>query len=513
MRTQARALSAVMLALGVVLTTAIGATPTGRVAHADPARAALDAAIAEVEAYMNERMEATKTPGMAYAVVTPEAIVRMGAWGEDGDGQPISTDTPFLWGSVAKPVTATAVMMLVEGGEIDLDEPVRTYLPEFSLADDDAAERVTVRDLLQQTSGIPEGTGTTDRFDHRDDSYGHAIADLGDVAPRSAPGEEFEYASENYLVLGAVVEAVTDRPFAEYLRTHVVRPLQMSGAITTSDDAAERLADGHSYAFGQPVRVPAHYDPAGQSYGYLGGNVEDLAHFAMVHLNDGVYRSVQVLEPESVETMRTGAARVSDTIDYGLGWRVDTRNDDLGTSTVWHSGAVHGFQATLVLLPELELGIVVLQNIYGFFQDWPLVATGLHAARILAGGEPAPISADPAYAFTLSGLVAVLAVIIGAIGRPVYQVLRGRNPAGARRGLVIATACWTMGGLALAYLVGVALPDSFGASLRLIRLWAPDVGWLATGVVVGALALVVTHLTIGMLRYRWMSTDRTESAP
>ncbi|WP_129666808.1 serine hydrolase domain-containing protein [Phytoactinopolyspora endophytica] len=514
MRTYARALTAAALIAGVILSTgavlAAHATFSTRTAASAASGEATepgaqttptDTEAAKVDAYLRERMDATKTPGMAYAIVSPESIEHIGTWGENGDGAPITADTPFLWGSVSKPVTATAVMTLVENGSIDLDKPVHSYVPEFTLADEELAGLITVRHLLEQTSGIPEGTGATDRFGRRQEPYADAVADLADVQPLSVPGEEFEYASENYLLLGAVVEAVADQPFHEYLRKHVLGPLEMTGAITTPDGADDALADGHSYAFGQPVSVPAHYDQSGPSYGYLGGTVQDLAQFAMAHLNDGAYGSVQVLGSESVELAHAGAAHVTDSISYGFGWRDDTRNEDLGTRTVWHSGAVHGYQATLVLLPELERGIVVVQNIYGFFQDWELVATGLNAGRILAGGEPEPISSGPAYAFTLGGLVATLAGIAGATGWPAYRTLRGQAAPAQRRRTLVTTACWTVAGLALAYVAGVALPDSVGAGLPLIRLWAPDVGWLLSAVVVGSLLLATARLTTGVVRF------------
>ncbi|MPZ89761.1 MAG: serine hydrolase, partial [Nitriliruptorales bacterium] len=334
----------------------------------------------DIDSYLRDRMEATSTPGMAYAAVTSDSIEHIGTWGSDGNGDPVTESTPFLWGSVSKPITATAVMTLVESGAIELDEPVRTYLPSFTLSDADATKRITVRHLLVQTSGIPEGTGITDRFDRRRDPYGAAVADLSEVALLSEPGERHEYTSANYVVLGAIVEAASGRSFTEYLRQHVLQPLEMDGVITSPDEAAAGLPDGHAYALGRPIAATPSYDQTGPSYGYLGGTVEDLARFAMDQLGARVGGS-RVLENSSVSQLQNGTARISDTHRYGLGWRDDDRNADLGTRTIWHGGAVHGYQAMVVLLPDTDRGIVVLQNIYGFFQDAQLAAAGLGAAR------------------------------------------------------------------------------------------------------------------------------------
>ena len=166
-----------------------------------------------IDHYVRERKAATRTPGLAYAVVSPDGVVHQRTWGHDGHGAQVTTSTPFLWGSVSKPVTATAVMTLVDAGNLDLDAPVRRYLPWFRLADDVAAEGITMRHLLTHTSGIPGGTGVTDRFEEVDDPYRRGVADLAGVAPRAAPGQRHAYTSANYLVLGAIVQAVTGQCF------------------------------------------------------------------------------------------------------------------------------------------------------------------------------------------------------------------------------------------------------------------------------------------------------------
>jgi CubicO group peptidase (beta-lactamase class C family) len=393
-------------------------------------------------------------------------------------------------------------MTLVESGTIELDEPVRTYLPAFTLADPALADCITVRHLLEQTSGIPEATGVTDRFERRSDPFGTAVVDLADVTPLSAPGEEHVYSSANYLLLGALVEQVTGQPFAAYLRAHVLDPLHMDGAITTPDQARATLPGGHSYAFGQPIGVTPHYDPTGPSYGYLGGTVENLAHFAMAQLDDGRYGSTQVLDAASVAMTHHGTARVSDTVRYGLGWREDDRNADLGTRTIWHGGASPGYQALIVLLPGIDRGIVVLQNIYGFFQDSQLVASGLGAARILAGGQPDAAPTDLTYPLLLTVLTAVLIGAVSATGLTLYRLIRPTTRPERSRRILAGTVCWTLTGLALAYLAGVLAPDAFRASLGLIRLWAPDVGWLLVAISATGLALAAVRLANGLVRLR-----------
>ncbi|SDL20017.1 CubicO group peptidase, beta-lactamase class C family [Glycomyces sambucus] len=445
---------------------------------------------AAIVAYLEDRFAATGVPGAAYAVVDLDGGSRTYAWGEDGDGDPVDAGTAFLWGSVAKPVTATAAMTLVEDGRLDLDAPVTDYLPDFTLAG--GANGITTRDLLEQTSGIPEGTGITDRFDHREDPFGDAVADLAGVEPLAEAGEAFEYASANYVVVGAVVEAASGMPYEEYLRAAVLEPLGMDGAVAT-EEAAESLPDGHTAAFGQAVPVPAYYDQTGPSYGYLGGTVTDLQRFAEAHLGNGL------ISPESLALMHTGAAEVNDTIDYGLGWRVDARNADLGTGTVWHTGAAPGFAAGVILLPEHGKALVVAQNRYAHFEGDALIGTMLGAARLLAGGEPDPIETGPLYPALLIGLGVLVLAALAAVVLTLVRIRRSRKPLRRKwTGAAGIAAWWALAAL-VAYTAWDLVPG-LAPSATLFRLFAPDIAWLLTALAAAALLLAAARTWKTLLR-------------
>ncbi|MCD0442815.1 beta-lactamase family protein [Glycomyces sp. A-F 0318] len=449
-----------------------------------------------IERYLEERFEATGVPGAAYAIIDLDGDTHAAAWGETGDGDPVGLDTPFLWGSVAKPVTATAAMTLVEDGLLDLDEPVTTYLPDFTLADEDRSDRITVRHLLEQTSGIPEGTGVTDDYGHREDPYGEAVADLADVEPLAEPGEAFEYASANYVVAGAVIEAVAGVPYEEYLRAAVLDPLGMDGVVATEDAAAE-VPRGHAVVFGRSWPITTGFDPTGPSYGYLGGTVTDLQRFAEAMLDED--RLNGVLTPESVALMHTGAAEVGDTVDYGLGWRVDERNDDLGTNTVWHTGGTPGFSAGVILLPELDRAVVVAQNRYGYLQDGELIGTMLGAARMLAGGEPAEHGPDPLYPSLLTGLCLLTAAAVFMIVRTLRRLGRARKATPAKA--ITGAACWTVAALAVAYVSFFFVPGMAPSWAAYVGI-APDVAWLLVALGVAGLLLAAVRIWSAVVRLR-----------
>ena len=212
-----------------------------------------------MDEFVTDQMERAHIPGVAYAIVGTEGVEHQATFGQDGDGDPVTTATPFLWGSVAKPVTASLVVKMADAGELELDERVATYLPGFSMADEEA-RAITVRHLLSQTGGIPERMDLTDRYDSGR-RPGDVVDELTDVHLAAAVGEQHLYSSVNYMLLGAVVEEVTGREFAEVLRERILEPAGMDTAVSEAGDAAGRLPPGHRYVLGELSRCAADSTP------------------------------------------------------------------------------------------------------------------------------------------------------------------------------------------------------------------------------------------------------------
>lgn len=227
-------------------------------------------------------MAKNRVPGLAVAIIRDDEVLHLKGYGTAGDGRPMTPQTQFYTASLSKSFTALAVMQLVEEGKIELDEPVQTYLPDFTTQDPEAAARVTVRHLLNQTSGLSDA-GFPAYTLPQPASIEERVESLRDARPVSEPGKEFHYFNPNYEVLARVVETVSGEPFTDYLQTQVFSPLQMSdttSVVTTSETsrAATRLAQGHILAFGVPI-------PREELEGYLGGSggvistAEDMANY------------------------------------------------------------------------------------------------------------------------------------------------------------------------------------------------------------------------------------------
>ena len=438
------------------------------------------------ETYLHTYLEQIKAPGLAYAVVRGTEVIRQGTWGVDGNGRPITAQTPFLLGSTSKSFTALAVAQLVEAGRIDLDTAASAYLPWLRLG-----EAVTVRRLLTHTSGLPQvwSTGLTDRYDNEPGGLARSVRDLATLRPSAAAGQAYEYSDANYMILGALVESVTGDTFGGYLRRHVLDPLRMTHSAATADEArAAGVPPGHRYYLGRPQRFTAPFDTAGVPYGFLAASLDDLSHYAIAQLNGGRYGTTQILGAQGVQQMHTGAVDTGHGA-YGFGWRTSTL-DGVGVPIVWHAGATPDFFTHIVLVPRSHLAVIIMTNIYGLPMDPPLSSGAFNLARILLGGAPAPATADPTHVWALGGLLGAAAILLTLL---VWSWIR-RRPQSPGRAIA-----WVAGCAVVAVGAAGGLPTLWkGAGLAKLQLWAPDIAHAIIVVVTLSVALALTRLGFGV---------------
>ncbi len=213
-----------------------------------------------IDAYVEKQRRRLKVPGAMLAIVEGDQIVHRRGFGRARPrGEVPSAHTPFFIGSLTKSITATAVMQLVQAGKIELDGPVQRYIPWFCVADPKASARMTVRHLLNQTSGLPESCGNIplSNFDNRPDATERQARALASVKVNWPSGTACEYCNMNYNLLGLVVEATSGQRYADYIREHILSPLGMAHTYASRAEARQNgLAMGHAYWFGVPFPAP-----------------------------------------------------------------------------------------------------------------------------------------------------------------------------------------------------------------------------------------------------------------
>ncbi len=454
-----------------------------------------------LEAFLVERMRATEAPGLSYALVRGDDVVNSGAWGTDGFGRPMTPRTPVGFGSVSKPVTATAVLRLVDAGTLGLDDPVMRHLPWFRLADQRHAEQITIRHLLEQTSGISARDGY-DRSDLDDNAPGAIrrwVESLAEVTPNAAPGERHQYSPANATVLAALTEEVTELSFSDVVRREVFSPLKMTDTVVDARDV-ERMPPGHEFYFGTVRTAERTFDTSGLAYGYLAGSVTDLAHLAIPLLNDGRYDGTRFLAENTVADLQRGGPKAT-CGHYPLGWRNCTLRT-VNTPIIWHSGAVTGYHTVLITAPDKGWAIAVQQNVYSPLHDEALNSAAFGALTIALGGTPDPLPEDPTGTIALVGLGALVLALAGGLVWSVRRLVVGRSARRFGWRAVLAAAGWSGLGILSVLTVWLWLPGSLDLRLRHVVRFMPDIGQLAVAVVVLGLALTVTRLALLLVDVR-----------
>ena len=185
-------------------------------------------------------------------------------------------------------------MQLVEAGKIELDAPVQRYLPWFRVADPQASAQMTVRHLLNQTSGLPTVAWSElalADFDDRPDATERQVRALSTLKLTRPVGSKCEYSNLNYNILGLIVEAASGESYADYIQNHIFNPLEMRHSYTSKAEAKQNgLAMGHRHWFSLPFPAPNLPIPHGSlPSGQLISSAEDMAHYLIAHLNGGRY--------------------------------------------------------------------------------------------------------------------------------------------------------------------------------------------------------------------------------
>lgn len=372
-------MAAVLKRVAAAVLAAYGASAVPAAAHA-PAPVA---DYAEIDRYLETNQRQMHIPGMQLVVLQGDQVVHRRGFGRaDQSGRPMTTDTPMVIASISKPIAASAVMLLVEQGKLDLDAPITSYLPWFRMRSAEGGAGVTVRHLLSQTSGIPRHAGYPPILDPRV-TLEAAVRDLPRYETTGAPGERFVYSNSNFAALGLLVETVSGQSYAEFVTAHILKPLGMTRTYFSESEArAAGLAQGYTATFGFPLAVNHPFLPHATPYYQLVSTADDLARFVVPFLNQGRAGDIQFLSPQSVKEMLTPYQPGS---NYGLGWWTSTFH---GVPAISHGGDAHGFRNELVILPDRGAAVILLTNENSrLTASWPFsVLAWSTAARLM--GQP-----------------------------------------------------------------------------------------------------------------------------
>ncbi len=312
------------------------------------------------EPSLMEEMEASFTPGVVVAVVHDGREVYAKAFGVRSidTNTPLTTDTLFHWASVTKPFVATSIMQLVESGRVELDERVTAYVPYFAM-NDSRAEAITVRQLLNHTSGMPDVLNYNWHEPKYDDGALEAyVRGLTALELLYAPGEGQQYSNIAYEVLGCVIAEVSGGSFEEYVASRIFEPVGMESAtlLLTEAPPEKRTTPHTATRRGPIVRKYWPYNREHAPSSTLIASVHDLARWALINLNRGKLDGARILSAEAYDTLWTPTAPST---SIGLSWFV---REEEGMTLIEHGGSDNGFRTCILLAPAQHMGVVIAAN-------------------------------------------------------------------------------------------------------------------------------------------------------
>lgn len=365
----------VLAALSLLL---FAVAPPAAAREAPPELAGLDATVEAVR-------HTFKVPGVAVAVVKDGEVVFAGGWGEREVGKAgrVDGDTLFSIASITKAFTSASLSILADEGRLDMDDRVIDHLPWFRMADPYVTREMRIRDLLVHRSGLGLGAGDLLFWPPTDYSTREVVQRLAHVPLEGGFRDRYAYDNILYAVAQLVIEEVSGRTYADFVRQRLFEPVGM--ASTRIDSNALRptdtnVATGHARPgfTGDPVPVPHMSWSNNTAAGGIYSSARDMAKWMRVQLAGGVLegegdaanRLFSAKRHEAMWTLVTPipirapavpelAATRPNFAGYGEAWNL---SDYRGRRLVWHTGGWPGMVSRLTLVPDLGLGVVVLTN-------------------------------------------------------------------------------------------------------------------------------------------------------
>jgi CubicO group peptidase (beta-lactamase class C family) len=348
-----------LLALGCWL-----GNPTGTSAQVAP--------LSGLDEFISRVMETWKAPGIALAVVKGDSVILAKGYGvkELSKGEPLDERSLFAVASTSKAFTAAALGMLVDQGLISWDDKVIDHLPEFQLFDPYVTREFTIRDLLSHRGGLPRG----DRlwygspFD-RDE----VLRRVRYLEPAWSFRSHYGYQNIMFLTAGELIEAVTGVSWDDLLAQGIFQPLGMTTTTTTRGiTELPNVATPHVMMEGEVTPIGwRDFDNVGGA-GAVNSSAWEMAQWIRLQLGGGVYEGRRVISDSVMKEMHTPQTviRMSETTErlfpethfqaYGMGWSLQ---DYRGRKVVRHGGSLDGMRTHVGLIPEEDLGVVVITNL------------------------------------------------------------------------------------------------------------------------------------------------------
>ncbi len=331
---------------------------------------------AQIDSLVTDAIEKLNVAGVAVAVVKDGKVIHSKGYGVKSfkTKEKVNKHTQFAIASNSKAFTTTALSLLVEEGKIKWTDKVIEHIPEFKMYNSYVTENFNIQDLLTHRSGLGLGIGDLMIFpDGSDFTIEDILASFQHFKPVSALRTQFDYDNLLYLVAGELIARKSGMTWEKFIQTRIFDPLGMDTSSPSLKDIHDKtnVASPHTTAYGAMQVLGNYGDMMNGAAGGIYANVDDLTEWMLVHLNKGTYGeqlkdTLFTKENQNEMWMIHTTTRENSNprynthfTGYGLGWDLE---DKKGNMVVSHTGGLPGMLSRTVMVPDLNLGIVVLTN-------------------------------------------------------------------------------------------------------------------------------------------------------
>ena len=330
----------------------------------------------EINQLVEQSMKQFNVAGVAVGIVKDGKIIHSKGYGIKSviTKEKVNEHTLFAIASNSKAFTTTALALLVEEGKIDWLDKVVDHIPEFKMYNAYVTENFNIQDLLTHRSGLGLGIGDLMFFpDGSNFTINDLLSSFQYFKPESAFRTKFDYDNLLYLVAGELIVRKSGMSWEQFIKTRIMNPLHMDNSFPSLADIDDKsnLASPHSTVDGKLNKLPDFKEMINGAAGGIYSNVDDICNWMLVHLNKGKYG--EKLEKELFsEASQHEMWKIHTTLDvnrnprynshfsgYGLGWGL---SDIKGNMSVSHTGGLPGMLSRTVMIPDLNLGVIILTN-------------------------------------------------------------------------------------------------------------------------------------------------------
>ena len=304
--------------------------------------------------YLKNEMSSYQIPGLAVGIIKDGEIIYCKGFGSNvGDKHQVNAESPFVLASLTKSFTGLAISQLESHGQLRYTDRIRDYLPFFNLKDVNYQDSITINHLLDHRSGIPSISSYKTNRDGLD--LEEKARRLKNVKGNESLGD-FEYANDNYALLGLIIEKVSGKSYQDYVQKQILRPLNMSNTFFSQEDAVRhKMAKGHQLNFGLPLPSKITYHKANLPNGGMLSSASDLCKYLQSYMTID-----SDAQPVVAALNKTNDLFQSTNEDiYRKGWFISEYN---GKKFYSHDGQLSDYRNFIGFFPEEKLGLVVLIN-------------------------------------------------------------------------------------------------------------------------------------------------------